>query len=268
MRATRGPRVPKPPQDPADRIAEREVEQWIDEGSVRDEAVAATRRATDGPSRSRRGDDPTRVDPEVAAEVVGVVGDQRGQRLVERLAAASTALDRERYDEARRLVTPLVRELPAVAAVHEVAGLANYRQGRWRQAAASLETARSLHTSVELLPVLADTYRALRRWNDVDEVYEAIKRASPPHDVMAEARIVVAGSLADRGDLAGAIRFLTDSAKPPKKVRDHHLRQWYVLADLHDRAGDTVAARRWFRLVADHDAGFVDVADRLRSLGR
>jgi predicted Zn-dependent protease len=237
---------------------------------VRDEAVAATRRATTvgRPARPRRGEDASRVDPEVAAEVAGVVGDQRGQRLVERLAAASAALDRERYDEARRLVTPLVRELPAVAAVHEVAGLVNYRQGRWRQAAASLETARSLHSSVELLPVLADTYRALRRWNDVDEVYDAIKRASPPHEVMAEGRIVVAGAMADRGDLASAIQFLTTSAKPPKKVRTHHLRQWYVIGDLHDRAGDTVAARRWFRLVADHDPTFVDVDERLRALGR
>ena len=54
----------------------------------------------------------------------------------------------------------------------------------------------------------------------------------------------------------------------PKRVRDHHLRQWYVLGDLHDRAGDTLEATRWFELVADHDRDFVDVVDRLRALGR
>ena len=54
----------------------------------------------------------------------------------------------------------------------------------------------------------------------------------------------------------------------PKKVREHHLRQWYVLGDLSDRSGDVIAARQWFGLVAEHDAGFADVQDRLRGLGR
>ncbi len=60
-------------------------------------------------------------------------------------------------------------------------------------------------------------------------------------------------------DKAGAV---------PKKVREHHLRQWYVLGDLTDRSGDVIAARKWFGLVAEHDAGFADVQDRLRGLGR
>ena len=58
------------------------------------------------------------------------------------------------------------------------------------------------------------------------------------------------------------------AAAVPKKVRDHHLRQWYVIGDLSDRSGDVIAARKWFGLVAEHDADFADVQDRLRSLGR
>lgn len=166
------------------------------------------------------------------------------------------------------MVTPLVRELPNVAAVHEVSGLANYRLGRWKHAAQSLELARQLHSDPSLLPVLADCYRAQRRWDDVDSVWRDVKAASPPHDIMAEARIVVAGSLADRGDLRSAIELLEPASKPPKRVRDHHLRQWYVLADLYDRAGDTVSASRWFREIAIHDGEFADVRDRLRTLGR
>jgi hypothetical protein len=56
--------------------------------------------------------------------------------------------------------------------------------------------------------------------------------------------------------------------KRPKAVRDFHLRQWYVLADLYDRMGDPINARRWFSAVAEHDDEFADVRDRLRSLGR
>jgi hypothetical protein len=33
-------------------------------------------------------------------------------------------------------------------------------------------------------------------------------------------------------------------------------------------AGDTVAAARWFRAIADVDRTYVDVVDRLRALGR
>ncbi len=85
---------------------------------------------------------------------------------------------------------------------------------------------------------------------------------------MAEARIVAAGAEADQGDLQAALRTMSKAAVVPKRVRDHNLRQWYVLADLHDRAGDTLEAARWFRLVAEHDRDFVDVTDRLRALGR
>jgi predicted Zn-dependent protease len=204
----------------------------------------------------------------VIAEIHDALDPQRAARLTERLASASAALDRERFDEARRMVAPLVRELPRVAAVHEVSGLAAYRTGRWKEAAQSLEVARQLRPDPSLLPVLADCYRAQRRWSDVDAVWRDVLAASPPHDVMAEARIVAAGALADRGDVKAAIGLMLATAKPPKRVRDHHLREWYVLADLYDRAGDTVSAARWFREIAARDGAFADVRDRLRSLGR
>lgn len=264
MRATRGPRrTPRTEEGDRAKIEQRTTEQWIDEGSVRAEAAAATARAAGG--RNRR---PTEIDPEVVAQIHEVLDPQRAARLSERLASAAAALDRERFEEARRMVIPLARELPQVAAVHEVAGLANYRLGKWKQGAESLELARQLHPDPALLPVLADCYRAQRRWMDVDRVWRDVKAASPTHDVMAEARIVVAGSLADRGDIKGAIALLEPATKPPKRVRDHHLRQWYVLGDLYDRAGDTMSATRWFREVAARDPAFADVRDRLRSLGR
>lgn len=166
------------------------------------------------------------------------------------------------------MVAPLVRELPQVAAVHEINGLAAYRTGRWKHAAQSLELARQLKADPSLLPVLADCYRALKRWADVDTVWRDVKAASPAHDIMAEARIVVAGSYADRGDLSEAIELMQPSQQPPKRVRAHHLRQWYVLADFYDRAGDTVSAARWFQQIAAREPQFADVRDRLRSLGR
>ncbi|MEX2625763.1 MAG: hypothetical protein WD225_02705, partial [Ilumatobacteraceae bacterium] len=139
---------------------------------------------------------------------------------------------------------------------------------RWKQAAAALEAARAMRQDVSLLPVLADCHRAVHRWTEVDRIWDAVKAASPPHEVMTEARIVVAGSLADRGRITDAIALLEGAATSPKRIRDHHLRQWYALADLHDRAGDPVAAARWFRAISARDPHFVDVDDRLRALGR
>ena len=55
---------------------------------------------------------------------------------------------------------------------------------------------------------------------------------------------------------------------PPKKVREHHLRQWYVLADLYDRAGETPRSRTLFERIRAVDPSFADVTARLRQLGR
>jgi len=209
------------------------------------------------------------VAPDTATRIGAAARDgRRAAVLTERLAQAQDAFDREHFEEARHLALQLVRELPSVAAVHEILGLTAYRMGRWKQAAAELEAAQALHPAVELLPVLADVYRAQHRWADVARVWSDVRELSPSQEVMAEARIVAAGAEADQGDLQAALRTMARATQVPKKVRDHHLRQWYVLGDLYDRAGEPLEAVRWFELVASHDRDFVDVSERLRALGR
>ena len=85
---------------------------------------------------------------------------------------------------------------------------------------------------------------------------------------MTEGRIVAAGVLADRGELDRAIRLLEAGQKPAKRMRPHHVRLLYALADLVERAGDIPRARQLFRKVADAEPDFADVSNRLRSLGR
>ncbi len=211
---------------------------------------------------------PAALDPDVSSDLVDAVGRQRGARLAERMAQASEALDRERFQEAGRIATAIAKEVPSLASAHEVAGLAAYRMGRYKQAAKALVTAQDLRSQPSLLPVIADCYRAQRRWAAVERVWDEIKAASPSHEVMAEGRIVAAGALADRGDLRGAIALMDPAAKRPRAVRDFHLRQWYVLGDLYDRVGDPITARRWFAAIADVDPDFADIDARLRGLGR
>lgn len=257
-----GPRPERDEDHERSKIEERTTEQWIDEGSVHEETAAPKRQPA-----GRRSKDPD-VEPEVIAQIIELVGRQRGPKLVERLSRAAGALERERFGDARRMITPLVKMLPRVAAVLEIDGLSAYGLGQWTDASESLAAAQLIQPEPALLPVLADAYRGQRRWTAVDKVWEQLKAESPSQEIMTEGRIVAASSLADRGELKPAIALLEAASGRPKRVRDHHLRQWYVLADLYDRAGDTLAATRWFRAIADRDPDFVDVRDRLRSLGR
>ena len=155
-----GPRAPRDPAIEQARIEERTLETWIDEGSVRAEAVAATTPRHDRWSLANAGrhrPDSIRPSRPRSPRAAG----RRSAELLQRLSAASEALDRERFDEAHRIVAPLMRQFPSVAAVHELAGLASYRVGRWDAAITELEAARAINPSVALLPVLADCYRAL-----------------------------------------------------------------------------------------------------------
>ncbi len=217
-------------------------------------------------TRGRR--TPRELAPEIEEELHHAVPPSRSARYQERLTSAADALDRGRYDDARRMVQPVLRDLPDLAFGHELAGLALYRVGQWRKAAAELEIARRLDGTLNHHAILADCYRALRRYAEVEQLWRELREGSPTPALMAEGRIVAAGALADQGDLAGALRVMDKASELPKKVRDHHLRQWYVIGDLYDRSGDVIAARRFFILVAGADPQYADVADRLRGLGR
>jgi tetratricopeptide (TPR) repeat protein len=266
VNARRGPKPPREPVTPPP----WERETWVDEGPLRNEARRAAQRAQtdlEAPHTSARRI-ATELAPDVAEELRRAAPGDRTARYEERLATAADALDRGRYDDARRMVQPVLRDLPDIAFAHEIAGLAFYRMGQWRKAAAELERARELDRTVQHHPVLADCYRAMKRYDAVDRMWRELREASPAPALMAEGRIVAAGALADRGDLKGALRLMERAGEVPKRVREHHLRQWYVIGDLYDRSGNIVAARRFFKMVAQADPDFADVADRLRGLGR
>jgi tetratricopeptide (TPR) repeat protein len=184
----------------------------------------------------------------------------------QRLRDASRAFKRERFDEARKILRPLAEAAPTAESVRELLGLTYYRLGRWKAAAGELEAFRDLSGSTEQHPVLADCYRALGRHGKVAELWEELRAASPSAALVAEGRIVAAGSLADQGRLEDAIHVLSVAKAPTKRPKEHHLRVTYALADLHERAGDVPRARQLFGLVAAADPELGDVSARLRAL--
>jgi tetratricopeptide (TPR) repeat protein len=189
--------------------------------------------------------------------------------LVEKAENAYAAYERGRYQDALRAIKPVADEAPGVAAVRELAGFAAYRSGRWREAARHLQALGNLSDSTDYLPVLMDCQRALHKPSKVAELWSELRHSSPEPDVLAEGRIVAAASLADAGDLSGAIAMLSN-AGAQKSLRNpsaRHVRQWYLLGDLYERAGDLPRAREFFERVRRADPGAYDVAERLRGLG-
>ena len=250
-------------------------EVWKDEGSTRPARGRGPRREEESaPIRLERDERRAsaaamaHVEATVAGSIIAIVGERASKRLIEKLALALDAFERGRYQDAKKIIIPISRDCPGVELIHEIAGLSMYRMGQWRDAADHLEQARALTSGSTLNhPVLADCYRALMRYDKVDELWKELKDASPDPTIVAEGRIVAASALADQGDIQAAVRLMQQSKQDPAKVREHHLREWYVLADLYDRSGEVVQARTIFQRIAKNDADFTDVRDRLETLG-
>ncbi|HET6948822.1 MAG TPA: tetratricopeptide repeat protein [Acidimicrobiales bacterium] len=265
-----------------------QAEEWIDEGELRDEASGAVGRSRATGRPDRRAGRPAGADAEerpgrarrpspagrgagepgddLAADVRKAVPANRVERFESRLRDASDAFRRERYEDARRMLRPLAEQAPGASSVRELYGLTLYRLGRWAQAQRELEAFRTQTASTEQHPVLADCYRALGRYAEVEELWEELREASPSAELVAEGRIVAAGALADQGRLPDAIELLEAAPKRTGRPKLHHLRIAYALADLYERAGELPRARELFGLVADSDPDFVDIQARLRAL--
>jgi len=276
--------------------ADLSAEEWVDEGEVRSSAPSAVRRGRQ-PHRSGGGStggskgrsskgrassppapsvqdevaqlkagsaDPT-VDPLVS--LTKAVGAVRAARLDNRLSEATDDFLEERFDEASKVLRPIVKEAPSVPLGRELLGLTYYRLGRWKAAIVELEAFRLLTGSADQNAVLADCYRAMRRWKDVDRLWNELREASPSAAVVTEGRIVAAGALADQGRLPAAIDLLSQGWRIPKRAQEHHLRRAYALADTYERAGDVPKARELFAWVAATDRDFSDASRRRRALG-
>ena len=253
---------------------DHQQERWKDEGSTRAPRRGSGSRDNDAPIHlerdEKRASAPAlaHVEATVGKKIAGIVGDQAAKRLIGKLALALDAFEKGRYQDAKRIIIPITRECEGVHLIHEIAGLSLYRLGQWRDAADHLEKARAAMPASTLNhPVLADCYRALMRYEKVDELWKELKDASPDPAIVAEGRIVAASAQADKGDIQNAVRIMQQTKKDPAKVREHHLREWYVLADLYDRSGDVINAREWFKKIAHNDPDFSDIRDRLSAIG-
>ncbi len=247
---------------------ERSREEWVDEGSTR-----PTRRPTGvrakGTGRAQKGGrKEVRALDGVVEEFERKLGSRASARAIKRYEAALQAFEAHRYEEARKILNPMAKEYSEVSAVHEMLGLCLYRAGQWKRGLSELETAVSLNPDwIFNHPVIADCHRALGNHTMVEKYWRELAEASPHPELLAEGRIVMAGSFADRKQYEEALQLMEKAAGDLARPAEYNLRQWFVIADLYDKQGNVIMARQFFERIARHDSQFVDVAERLSTLG-
>ena len=231
-------------------------------GGERSAPVDKKKRTRKAPAPRRR---PLRS-TEAAEELRQLAGRGSGRALQE-LARAAEAVNAGHERDAARILRPLRDAYPDAAAVRELLGLVHYRLGQYPAASRELATFADLTGSVEQHPVLMDCARAQKKYARVASLWEELAAASPSAALVSEGRIVMAGSLADRGRLRDAVAMLERRGGNVQRPSEHHLRVWYALADLCERTGDLPRARELFDRVRRREPGFADVAERLVALG-
>ena len=249
---------------------ERSREDWVDEGSVRPARKAPSfgprSKGTGRPQKGGRKE--VRALDSVVEQFEKALGSKASPRALKRYDAALQAFEAHRYDDARKILNPMSREYSEVAAVREMLGLCLYRAGQWKRALVEFEASLKLNPDwIFNHAVIADCHRALGEHQMVEKYWQELQEASPHPELMAEGRIVMAGSMADRRQITEALALMEKASGDMNRPSEYHLRQWFVIADLYDKEGNVIKARQFFERIAKIDPGFVDVAERLSTLG-
>ena len=247
---------------------DRTSEIWVDEGSTRPIRRPEGIRARGTGRAQKGGRKEVRALDSVVEEFERALGNRASVRALKRYDAALQAFEAHRYEDARKILNPMSKEYSGVSAVHEMLGLCLYRGGQWKRALTELETAVSLNPDwIFNHAVIEDCHRALGNHQMVEKYWRELAEASPHPELLAEGRIVMAGSLSDRKLFEEAHALMEKASGDMKRPSEYHLRQWFVIADIYDKQGNVIQARQFFERIALHDRQFVDVAERLATLG-
>lgn len=210
--------------------------------------------------------EPVHLGDEVVRELKSAARPGKGDILVKVFSDAVAAYAAGDLDDAIELGDQAKHMALRSTNAREFLGLAYYSAGRWQEAARELAAFRRIAGTDAQNPVLADCYRALGKPEKALELCDEIDPSSAEEAVWFEATIVAAGALGDMGRVDEAVSRLQRLDLDPGVAEEHHLRAWYVLADLLERVGRFTQARMWFESVASADAELTDAPERAARL--
>jgi len=210
--------------------------------------------------------DPVHLSDEVVRELHSSARPTKGDILVKVFSDAVSAYAAGDVGEAIRLGDQAKHMALRSTNVREFLGLAYYSAERWKEAARELSAFRRIAGSTEQNPVIADTYRALGKPEKAVELIDEMEPTLVPEPVYFEGTIVAAGALTDLGRIDDALARLEALNLDPAIAQEHHLRAWYVLADLLERRGRFTQARSWFEAIAAADPDLTDAPERAARL--
>ncbi len=202
---------------------------------------------------------------DVVEELRATARPGKAEILVKVFSDAVAAFAAGDFDEAIRLGEQAKHIALRAVGPREFLGLAYYRAGRFQEAAKELAAFRRLSGSTDQTPVLADCYRAIDKPEKALQYADEVLPNAPP-EIYYEANIVAAGALTDQGRIDEAIARLEQLELKPDVAEPHHVRVWYVLADLLQRKGRFTQAREWFEAADAAGGELTDAGERAEHL--
>jgi len=203
------------------------------------------------------------LDPEARAELRTLPTDL-ADSVARHLAAAGLHEDPDvGYQHAKE-----ARKLAArVGVVREACGIAAYRAGQWAEALAELRAARRLTGRNTMLPLIADSERALGRLDRALANVHAPEAAALDRATQIELVIVESGIRRDQGLPEAALIALQVPELTSKRKHPWSARLFYAYADTLLELGRREEARDWFaRAAASDPDGETDAAERFDDL--
>jgi tetratricopeptide (TPR) repeat protein len=215
-----------------------------------------------GSRRDGRAAPAAHLGDDVVRELHATARPGKAEILIKVFSEAAGAFMEGDYGTAVRLGEQSKHMALRAASVREFLGLAYYRMGSWKEAARELSAFKRISGSVDQNPVIADCYRAQGKPERALELCDEVMPGSAPRPVVYEAAIVAAGALAEMNRIDDAIERIERLDLRPDVAEEHHLRAWYVLADLLEKKGRFTQAREYFAAVEAADPELTDAQER------
>ncbi|MGA0130529.1 MAG: tetratricopeptide repeat protein [Candidatus Nanopelagicales bacterium] len=186
------------------------------------------------------------------------------------LVAASQFLEDDPELSHRHALAAKTGSATRIAAVREVVGVTAYGVGNWALALSELQAAKRISGQIQLLPLIADCYRALGKPEKSIEILESKEASKLSVEEYCELLLVAAGARQDQGNIDAAMSLLKNKIMISGDPAFSAARLRFFYAELAFINGDTKTASEWFNRCLELDAsdelGAAEMLKRIKNV--